>query len=132
MIVEHRSNLFNYFQLNEGRMCLSRLSEQYNFVSTKSNSLHSACQDLMSEQEELTELSSSVNQRLSYFIEADAIIEKLGLPSFSIHSESFAHALDKIDSCIIFLHNKVIIERLIKFKFLGHNNLLVHFLTKWS
>jgi len=61
----------------------------------------------MAEQEKLTEMSNSVTQRLSYFIEADGVIEKLGLPSFSIHSESFSHALDKIDSCIIFLHKKV-------------------------
>ena len=61
----------------------------------------------MAEQEKLSEMSDNVVQRLSYFTEADSIIEKLGLPSFSIHSESFSYALDKIDSCITFLHKKV-------------------------
>ena len=61
----------------------------------------------MAEQEKLSLMSDSVVQRLSYFTEADSIIEKLGLPSFSIHSESFSHALDKIDGCIMFLHKKV-------------------------
>ena len=64
----------------------------------------------MAEQEKLSGMSENLAQRLSYFVEADSIIEKLGLPSFSIHSESFSYALDKIDGCIIFLHKKVIIE----------------------
>ena len=76
-------------------------------MSTKSNSLHSACQDLMSEQEKLSVMSTNVNRKLTYFIEADTVIEKLGLPSFSIHSESFSHTLDKIDGCIMFLNKKV-------------------------
>ena len=67
----------------------------------------------MAEQEKLSEMSNNVVQRLSYFTEADSIIEKLGLPSFSIHSESFSHALDKIDSCIVFLHKKVYIYEII-------------------
>ena len=75
--------------MNVGQTCLTTLSQQYDFVSTKSNSLHSACQDLMAEQEKLSEMSNIVTKRLSYFVEADAVIEKLGLPSFSIHSESF-------------------------------------------
>ena len=72
----------------------------------------------MAEQEKLSEMSDNVVQRLSYFTEADSIIEKLGLPSFSIHSESFSHALDKIDSCITFLHKKVfkIISTVLQFQ----------------
>ena len=58
-----------------GRSCLNRLSEQYDFVSTKSNSLHSACQDLMAEQEKLSQLSTIVNQRLAYFNEADGVVQ---------------------------------------------------------
>ena len=61
----------------------------------------------MSEQEKLSVMSTNVNKKLAYFIEADTVIEKLGLPSFSIHSESFSHTLDKIDGCIMFLNKKV-------------------------
>ena len=61
----------------------------------------------MSEQEKLSVMSTNVNKKLTYFIEADTVIEKLGLPSFSIHSESFSHTLDKIDGCIMFLNKKV-------------------------
>ena len=61
----------------------------------------------MAEQENLSKMSSSIAQRLSFFVEADAIIDKLGLPSFSIHSDTFSNGLEKIDSCIIFLNQKV-------------------------
>ena len=62
-------------KVNDGLGQLKLLSEQYNFVSTKSNSLHTACQHLLEEQTKLSELS-----------------QKVRLSCFKILSENFAHA----------------------------------------
>ena len=85
---------------------MESLAVQYDFVSEKSNSLHTACQSLMTEQEELSHYAKELSSRLVYYNEAEGMVEKLGLPSFSIHSEFFAETLKKIDACVAFLQGK--------------------------
>jgi len=51
------------FQVESGLYHLQQLGEQHTFVSTKSNSLHTACQHLLEEQESLSALSEQVGDK---------------------------------------------------------------------
>jgi uncharacterized phage infection (PIP) family protein YhgE len=78
---------------------LHQLGEQHTFVSTKSNSLHTACQHLLEEQTQLSELSEQLSQRLVFFTDADRIAQKLQSPTVSVNSETFLQLLDRTDEC---------------------------------
>ncbi|ETE71564.1 Conserved oligomeric Golgi complex subunit 3, partial [Ophiophagus hannah] len=79
---------------------LKSLQEQYLFVSTKTGTLHEACEQLLKEQSELVDLAENIHQKLSYFIELENINTKLNSPTLSVSSESFMPMLNKLDDCI--------------------------------
>ncbi|XP_066542163.1 conserved oligomeric Golgi complex subunit 3 [Hoplias malabaricus] len=79
---------------------LNSLQEQYLFVSTRTGSLHDACEQLLKEQAELVDLAESIQQKLSYFNELETMSTKLNSPTLSVSSESFIPMLSKLDGCI--------------------------------
>ncbi|XP_026886252.2 conserved oligomeric Golgi complex subunit 3 isoform X1 [Electrophorus electricus] len=79
---------------------LDSLQKQYLFVSTKTGTLHAACEQLLKEQSELVDLAESIEQKLSYFNELEAINTKLNSPTFSVNNEGFIPMLSKLDDCI--------------------------------
>lgn len=83
---------------------LSDLSKQYEMVSTKTTSLHTACQHLLQEQTRLAEVSQQVQDRLTVFQEADRVAQKLTSPTLSVHSETFLPLLARIDESISYLN----------------------------
>ena len=56
-------------KVNAGLKSVDTLANQYAFVEEKSNSLHTACQSLMTEQEQLSRYSQDVTSRLTYYNE---------------------------------------------------------------
>ncbi len=90
-------------EVNGGLDRLRVLTEQHAFVSAKSNSLHTACQHLLEEQNRLTELSEEFSARLVYFTDADRIAQKLQSPTLSVNSETFLQLLDRIDECYAYI-----------------------------
>ncbi|XP_040580746.1 conserved oligomeric Golgi complex subunit 3 isoform X2 [Lepeophtheirus salmonis] len=83
---------------------LKHLGEQYQFVETKSNSLHEACQHLIGEQNQLSTLSDNVSQVLAFYTEADKISMKLTSPTINVNSDQFIDILSKIDTCLRFIN----------------------------
>uniref|UniRef100_A0A671T3X9 Conserved oligomeric Golgi complex subunit 3 n=1 Tax=Sinocyclocheilus anshuiensis TaxID=1608454 RepID=A0A671T3X9_9TELE len=79
---------------------LDSLQKQYLFVSTKTGTLHEACEQLLKEQSELVDLAESIQQKLSYFNELENINTKLNSPTLSVNSEGFIPMLSKLDECI--------------------------------
>ncbi|KAL7881188.1 hypothetical protein AOLI_G00080360 [Acnodon oligacanthus] len=79
---------------------LDSLQKQYLFVSTKTGTLHEACEQLLKEQSELVDLAESIQQKLSYFNELETINTKLNSPTLSVNSEGFVPMLSKLDDCI--------------------------------
>ncbi|XP_030642853.1 conserved oligomeric Golgi complex subunit 3 isoform X1 [Chanos chanos] len=79
---------------------LDSLQKQYLFVSTKTGTLHEACEQLLKEQSELVDLAESIQQKLSYFNELENINTKLNSPTLSVNSEGFIPMLSKLDDCI--------------------------------
>ncbi|XP_018420794.1 PREDICTED: conserved oligomeric Golgi complex subunit 3 [Nanorana parkeri] len=82
---------------------LESLQKQYLFVSTKTGTLHEACEQLLKEQSELVNLAESIQQKLSYFNELENISTKLNSPTLSVNSEGFIPMLSKLDDCISYI-----------------------------
>ncbi|KAJ8378332.1 hypothetical protein AAFF_G00243520, partial [Aldrovandia affinis] len=79
---------------------LDSLQKQYLFVSTKTGTLHEACEKLLKEQSELVDLAESIQQKLSYFNELENINTRLNSPTLSVNSDGFIPMLSKLDDCI--------------------------------
>uniref|UniRef100_A0A8C9VST3 Conserved oligomeric Golgi complex subunit 3 n=1 Tax=Scleropages formosus TaxID=113540 RepID=A0A8C9VST3_SCLFO len=79
---------------------LDSLQKQYLFVSTKTGTLHEACEQLLKEQSELVGLAESIQQKLSYFNELENINTRLNSSTLSVNSEGFIPMLSKLDDCI--------------------------------
>ncbi|RXN21111.1 conserved oligomeric Golgi complex subunit 3 [Labeo rohita] len=79
---------------------LDSLQKQYLFVSTKTGTLHEACEQLLKEQSELVDLAESIQEKLSYFNELENINTKLNSPTLSVNGEGFIPMLSKLDECI--------------------------------
>uniref|UniRef100_A0A671PV61 Conserved oligomeric Golgi complex subunit 3 n=1 Tax=Sinocyclocheilus anshuiensis TaxID=1608454 RepID=A0A671PV61_9TELE len=79
---------------------LQSLQKQYLFVSTKTGTLHEACEQLLKEQSELVDLAESIQEKLSYFNALENINSKLNSPTLSVNSEGFIPMLSKLDECI--------------------------------
>ncbi|OCT95579.1 conserved oligomeric Golgi complex subunit 3 isoform X2 [Xenopus laevis] len=82
---------------------LESLQKQYLFVSTKTGTLHEACEQLLKEQSEFVELAENIQQKLSYFNELENINTRLNSPTLSVNSEGFVPMLTKLDDCISYI-----------------------------
>jgi len=83
---------------------LSRLQSEYQRVSDETNQLHSACEQLLSDQGQLGSLVESIDNKLAYFSEWEKIAPRLESDSvLTVTSESFVPTLARIDECIAYL-----------------------------
>ncbi|XP_063995707.1 conserved oligomeric Golgi complex subunit 3 [Diachasmimorpha longicaudata] len=82
---------------------MSALSRQYGIVSNKTMSLHSATEQLISEQEKLNEIGNEIARYVKYFKEADLIMDKLESANLSVRSDTFIDITDKIDTNMDFM-----------------------------
>ncbi|XP_062832018.1 conserved oligomeric Golgi complex subunit 3 [Anolis carolinensis] len=89
--------------VNSALQHLESLQKQYLFVSTKTGTLHEACEQLLKEQSELVELTENIHQKLSYFNELENINTKLNSPTLSVNSDGFIPMLAKLDDCIAYI-----------------------------
>ncbi|XP_069496876.1 conserved oligomeric Golgi complex subunit 3 [Ambystoma mexicanum] len=89
--------------VNSALQHLQSLQKQYLFVSTKTGTLHEACEQLLKEQSELVDLAESIQQKLSYFNELETINTKLNSPTLSVNSEGFIPMLAKLDDCVMYI-----------------------------
>ncbi|KAF1469791.1 Conserved oligomeric Golgi complex subunit 3, partial [Pygoscelis antarcticus] len=106
--------------VNSALQHLESLQKQYLFVSTKTGTLHEACEQLLKEQSELVDLAENIQQKLSYFNELENINTKLNSPTLSVNSEGFIPMLAKLDDCIAYISshvsNSLLVLNLSKFK----------------
>eukprot|EP00124_Ichthyophonus_hoferi_P004781 Ihof_evm2s575 gene=Ihof_evmTU2s575 len=82
---------------------LSALGLQYDFVSTKTQSLHTACEHLLADQTRLVEYADGIGTRLQYFVELERLTLRLNSPSLSVLSASFIPLLRSLDSSISYV-----------------------------
>merc|ERR1712136_222278 len=83
---------------------LSRLLNEYQRVSDETNQLHTACEQLLSDQGQLSNLVEVLDNKLSYFTEWERIAPRLENDSvLTVTSESFVPTLARIDECLAYL-----------------------------
>lgn len=86
---------------------LSKLKNQYGFVSNKTTSLHEACEQMLIDQTKLSNLADELEQKISYFLEYEKIQSQLSSPTLSVHGELFHNILDRLDKCIEYMQSHV-------------------------
>nr|CAG4649154.1 EOG090X02EM [Scapholeberis mucronata] len=84
---------------------LSKLGSQYGFVSNKTNSLHEACEQMLIDQNKLSDLADELESKISYFLEYEKIQSQLSSPTLSVHGDLFHSILDRLDKCIDYMES---------------------------
>nr|CAG4643064.1 EOG090X02EM [Ilyocryptus agilis] len=82
---------------------LSKLQNQYGFVSNKTTSLHEACEQMLIDQTKLATLADELETKLSYFLEYEKVQSQLSSPTLSVHGELFHDILDRLDKSIDYM-----------------------------
>eukprot|EP00051_Salpingoeca_urceolata_P020682 m.313375 g.313375 ORF g.313375 m.313375 type:complete len:885 (-) comp19663_c1_seq8:26-2680(-) len=82
---------------------LADLEEQYTSVSTKTTSLHDACEQLLQEQQELAKFADCVQMHLKHFNELQTLTKKLNSPTLSVVGDQFVPLLSKVDGCVSYM-----------------------------
>ncbi|XP_035208176.1 conserved oligomeric Golgi complex subunit 3-like [Stegodyphus dumicola] len=86
---------------------LEVLREKYAFVSNKTNSLHEACEHLLTQQAKLVNSAETISEKLSYFNELEVLSQKISSPTLSVVSESFLPLLSRLDECIAYVEANI-------------------------
>ena len=86
---------------------LTKLEDQYGFVSNKTNSLHEACEQMLIDQNKLSKLADDLESNVSYFLEYEKIQSQLSSPTLSVHGELFHDILNRLDKCIDYMQSHV-------------------------
>lgn len=82
---------------------LSKLTEEYNLVSTKTNALHTMSEQLLADQNKLSSIGDDIKQKLNYFNQVKPLSQRLSNPTMSVNSEAFFVVLAKIDECLDYM-----------------------------
>lgn len=90
-------------QIGVSRDTMKELREAYESVSSRTCSLHDACDRALAEQTSLSTGSQLIKTNLYYFKQADAIMKKLSVAKLMVTGHSFAAILVSIDECLTYL-----------------------------
>lgn len=82
---------------------LTKLTNEYKFVSEKTSSLHQASENLLQDQTKLIEVGEEIKRRLKYFSQAESIYQRLQNPTFSVSNDTFVEILNTIDECLEYM-----------------------------
>uniref|UniRef100_A0A182I8B5 Conserved oligomeric Golgi complex subunit 3 n=1 Tax=Anopheles arabiensis TaxID=7173 RepID=A0A182I8B5_ANOAR len=82
---------------------LRQLTQEFNFVSEKTASLHQASESLLQDQARLSDTGEEIKKRLKYFTQAESISQRLHNPTFSVSNETFVDMLNTIDDCLEYM-----------------------------
>ncbi|XP_062521592.1 conserved oligomeric Golgi complex subunit 3-like isoform X2 [Corticium candelabrum] len=82
---------------------LEEMQKQQLAVSTKTNALHEACDQLLQDQTKLVNVAESIRSKLAYFDEVEELSQKLNSSTFSVSDPTFVPKLTRMDECIAFL-----------------------------
>uniref|UniRef100_A0A182Q709 Conserved oligomeric Golgi complex subunit 3 n=1 Tax=Anopheles farauti TaxID=69004 RepID=A0A182Q709_9DIPT len=82
---------------------LRQLTQEFNFVSDKTSSLHQASESLLQDQTRLNDTGEEIRKRLKYFTQAESISQRLHNPTFSVSNDTFVDILNTIDDCLEYM-----------------------------
>lgn len=82
---------------------LAKLTSEYNFVSNKTSSLHTASEKLLQDQYKLNELANEIRKRLNFYTRVENIHQRLQNPTFSVAGDTFIEILNSIDESMEYI-----------------------------
>lgn len=82
---------------------LAKLTSEYNFVSNKTSSLHTASEKLLQDQYKLNELANEIRKRLNFYTRVENIHQRLQNPTFSVAGDTFVEILNSIDESLEYI-----------------------------
>ncbi|KAJ4440692.1 hypothetical protein ANN_08840, partial [Periplaneta americana] len=94
---------FLHFQIEASLKDLTCLTEQYQIVSNRTNSLHQVSEQLLADQTKLHDVCEEVGRRLQHFTALDSLSNRLASPTLSVSSETFIDILDCLDQCMEYI-----------------------------
>ncbi|KAI1287999.1 Conserved oligomeric Golgi complex subunit 3 [Halotydeus destructor] len=92
--------------INDVLKKLKDLETLYGTCSSKTNSLHEACENIVQQQHALIVAADVIDETMSYFSELEQISIKLKNPSPLILTDSLSPTLNRLDECIAFMQTK--------------------------
>uniref|UniRef100_A0A1B6C2I1 Conserved oligomeric Golgi complex subunit 3 n=1 Tax=Clastoptera arizonana TaxID=38151 RepID=A0A1B6C2I1_9HEMI len=103
-LTERRDECANLLSQVESSLShLNDLNKEYRSVSNKTNSLHQVSEQLLADQMKLSDVNSSVNDRMHHFKNLPRLAQRLESPALSVASDSFVQLLDQLDDAINYM-----------------------------
>lgn len=93
---------FFYLEVDKGLAMLDFLREQNLSASTRSNNLHSVCDDLMTKMSSMNEMKNEIEAKEKVFKNADKVVAQ---SNHTLNPESLCKLLDEIESCLKFFQS---------------------------
>ncbi|KAI9834233.1 MAG: hypothetical protein M1819_003071 [Sarea resinae] len=84
---------------------LSTLSESFKSVEAQTTAFQSQCQDLLSEQQRITELANGINSNLQFYNYVEPITRRLNAPGAGnlVRGTEFSEMLSNLDHCLDYM-----------------------------
>ncbi|CAN7064586.1 unnamed protein product [Brassica oleracea var. botrytis] len=97
----HQAGFFH--QVDETLDLFNELQLQHQAVTTKTKTLHDACDRLLMEKQKLMEFAEALRSKLNYFDELENISSNFYSPNMNVSNSNFLPLLKRLDECISYI-----------------------------
>nr|VDD22987.1 unnamed protein product [Brassica oleracea] len=94
-----------FHQVDETLDLFNELQLQHQTVTTKTKTLHDACDRLLMEKQKLMEFAEALRSKLNYFDELENISSNFYSPNMSVSNSNFVPLLKRLDECISYIES---------------------------
>ncbi|EOA34883.1 hypothetical protein CARUB_v10022466mg [Capsella rubella] len=92
-------------QVDETLDLFNELQLQHQGVTTKTKTLHDACDRLLMEKQKLMEFAEALRSKLNYFDELENISSNFYSPNMNVSNSNFLPLLKRLDECISYIED---------------------------
>ncbi|KAL0701644.1 hypothetical protein Bca4012_057766 [Brassica carinata] len=92
-------------QVDETLDLFNELQLQHQAVTTKTKTLHDACDRLLMEKQKLMEFAEALRSKLNYFDELENISSNFYSPNMNVSNSNFLPLLKRLDECISYIES---------------------------
>ena len=92
-------------QVTETLALFDSLKTQHRDVAGKSRALHTSCERLVAEKDQLIQFADALRSKLAWFDELERIGAQFHSASLAVDSEDFLPILKRLDDCISYVQS---------------------------
>ncbi|KAL9311616.1 putative oligomeric Golgi complex, subunit 3 protein [Arabidopsis thaliana] len=92
-------------QVDETLDLFNELQLQHQGVTTKTKTLHDACDRLLMEKQKLMEFAEALRSKLNYFDELENVSSNFYSPNMNVSNSNFLPLLKRLDECISYIED---------------------------